>query len=242
MSAAIAFSIVLPCYNEADNLPALLESYGSVWRDLPSELVLVDNGSTDHTPQVLREMLASPKFSFVQPVTVPQNRGYGYGIMAGLRAARGAILGFSHADMQCPAADLFRAYDRLVEAGPEAAIVKGKRERRSLGATTLTAGMGFIASVALRERLADINAQPKVFSRSLLSALDSPPHGFELDLYLLHRAKKTGLSVESIPVVFGRRAHGVSKWAYSLAARRRQIMNTLRYILSLRAHERGMGA
>lgn len=242
MSAAIAFSIVLPCYNEADNLPALLESYGSVWRDLPSELVLVDNGSTDHTPQVLSKMLASQKFPFVQPVTVPQNRGYGYGIMSGLRAARGAILSFSHADMQCPAADLFRAYDKLLESGPEAAMVKGKRERRPLGAATLTAGMGFIASLALSERLADINAQPKVFSRSLLSALDSPPDGFELDLYLLHRANQMGLSIESIPVVFGRRAHGVSKWAYSLGARRRQIMNTLRYILSLRAQEKGMGA
>jgi len=44
-------SIILPCYNEADNLPLLLNAYCQVWQDLPAELILVDNGSTDHTAE-----------------------------------------------------------------------------------------------------------------------------------------------------------------------------------------------
>jgi glycosyltransferase involved in cell wall biosynthesis len=234
----VAFSIIVPCYNEAENLPVLVDSYRSVWRDLPSELVLVDNGSTDATPQVLRELLREPALSFVRTVVVPRNRGYGYGVMTGLREARGAVLGISHADMQCPAADLFRAYDKLMNTCAGAAMVKGRRQRRGVAATVLTTGMTMIASLVLWQPLADINAQPKVFPRSLLAQLQSPPDGFELDLYLLYRAKKLGFSIESIPVVFGQRAHGTSKWAYSLAARRRQIAKTLRYIFFLRSYER----
>ena len=80
----IRFSIVLPCYNEADNLPLLLERYQQVWEDLPTELILVDNGSTDQTAQVLERELSRPGMAFVRTVQVPINQGYGYGIYAGL--------------------------------------------------------------------------------------------------------------------------------------------------------------
>lgn len=236
MTNTIAFSIVLPCYNEAENLPALLGSYRSAWRDLPAELILVDNGSTDNTSQVLEKLLKQAEFSFARTVSVAKNRGYGYGVMTGIRAAKGAVIGISHADMQCSATDLFRAYDKLLAAGADHTLVKGRRSRRGLSATVLTVGMTLIASAVLWQKLADINAQPKVFSGSFLPQLESPPDGFELDLYILHRARRAGLSIEEIPVVFGRRAYGISKWAYSLASRWRQILKTLRYILFLRRH------
>src|SRR5258707_5161046 len=102
---AVRFSIVLPCYNEAENIPLMLAEYQKVWPEFSAELVLVNNGSTDHTPEVLERELA--RFAFARSVSVPVNRGYGYGVMAGLRAARGEVLGISHADMQCPPGDLF---------------------------------------------------------------------------------------------------------------------------------------
>jgi len=234
VSGAIAFSIVLPCYNEAENLPGLLEAYRAAWRDLPSELVLVDNGSTDNTAQVLSELLARPEYAFAHTVTVPKNRGYGYGVMTGLRAARGTVLGISHADMQCPAEDLCRAHEKLVSISSKKVFVKGKRAKRPLLATVITAGMSVISSLVLWKGLADINAQPKVFPREFLATLDAPPDGFELDLYIVYRAKRLGFAIESIPVVFGHRAHGHSKSAFSLASRRRQITKTLRYIFALR--------
>src|SRR5437764_14461896 len=63
-----ALSIVLPCYNEAENLPPLLARYAQVWEDLPAELILVDNGSTDHTEAVLRREL--PNYPFARTVKV----------------------------------------------------------------------------------------------------------------------------------------------------------------------------
>jgi len=227
----IAFSVVLPCYNEAQNLPLILEGYRKVWRE-SCELVLVNNGSSDNSAQVLQQELAKPENAFARSVLVPANQGYGYGVMAGIRAAKGEVIGISHADMQCPPADLFRAYDLLEEN--QNVIVKGKRGKREFSAWVVTVGMATIATSVLMMLLTDVNAQPKVFSRSLVEQLTVPPNGFELDLYLLYTARKLGWSVLELPVVFGKRAHGTSKWAFSVASRRRHMWATVKYIFRLR--------
>ncbi|MGZ5121134.1 MAG: glycosyltransferase family 2 protein [Burkholderiales bacterium] len=231
----VAFSIVLPCYNEADNLPLLLEAYRAVWPGFPAELILVNNGSTDHTADVLDRELRKPEYTFARTVLVPRNQGYGFGVAAGLRTARGQVIGISHADMQCPAADLFAAYDRLTSnAAPERVFVKGRRAKRPFGPSLITNTMAALATVVLMKPLSDINAQPKVFHRSFLSEIPNPPDGFEFDLYLLYRAQAAGMKVVTIPVDFGARAHGASKWAFSLASRRRHVWATIKFILRLR--------
>ncbi|MGH9521601.1 MAG: glycosyltransferase family 2 protein [Terriglobales bacterium] len=238
---APAFSVVVPCYNEADNLPLLLESYRAAWpSEISAELVLVNNGSTDHTAEVLACELARPEYSFARTVLVPVNQGYGYGVNAGIRQASGEVIGISHADMQCPARDLFRAYEALIATGnPRGAFVKGKRGRRGFGASLITNTMAVIASMVLTTPLTDINAQPKVFHRSFLEDLRNPPRGFEFDLYLLYRAREKGLQVLTIPVEFGARAHGTSKWAFSLLSRWRNVWATVRYIFRLRCSASG---
>jgi glycosyltransferase involved in cell wall biosynthesis len=238
VSETLELSIVLPCYNEAENLPALLRRYADVWESAPAELILVDNGSTDDTPAVLVRELADPALSFARVVRVPKNRGYGHGIYTGLQSARGEFVGFSHADQQCDAADVFAAYHKLrATADPTHVVIKGKRARRDLGAMVITHGMSVVASAVLGSRLSDINAQPKVFHRSHLDRLTQPPDGFPFDLYVLYQARQAGLRIDTVPVVFGKRGHGQSKWAFSLLSRWRTIWNMVKYIFHLRLQE-----
>ncbi len=230
-------SIVLPCYNEAENLPPLLARYAEEWRaqDVPAELILVDNGSTDETAAVLRRELARPELGFARAVRVDKNRGFGHGTFTGLQAARGEVVGFSHADMQYTPQDNFDAYRRLMAAPePTRVLVKGKRAPRGLSAALVTNTMAALASVVLLMRLTDINAQPKLFHRSLLARLIRPPDGFQFDLYVVYTARRAGFKVLTVPVVFGKRAHGQSKWAFSLLSRYRTIWATIVYIFKLR--------
>lgn len=232
----INLSIILPCYNEAGNLPLLLEGYRVAWPRFAAELILVDNGSTDATAEVLARDLARPEYAFARSVRVEQNQGYGHGIFTGLQAAQGEFLAYSHADMQCRPADVFRAYRHLARhRRPGRVLVKGRRAPRDLPAEMVTGAMGLLASAVLAAPLTDINAQPKVFHRSHLANLSHPPAGFQFDLYLLYRARQAGLAIKTIPVVFGERAHGQSKSAFNLAARRRTIWETICYIFQLRA-------
>ncbi len=231
----IKFSIVLPCYNEGASLPTLLERYVEVWEDIPAELILVNNGSTDNTAETLLEELSKPDLSFARTVLVEKNRGYGHGIFAGLKAAKGEYVGFSHADLQCDPADLFIAYKLLIaQSDPTRSIVKGKRASRDLASELVTGAMSVLSSAVLTTKLSDINAQPKVFHRSLLDRLTNPPDGFQFDLYVLYMAQKAGLEIQTVPVVFGERIHGESKWAATIFGRYRTILATIAYIFKLR--------
>ncbi len=239
MSGPLELSIVIPAYNEAANLPALLARYAEVWEDLPAELIVVDNGSSDSTAEVLERELARPELAFARAVTIEKNRGYGHGIHTGLLSAEGEVLGFSHADMQTDPADLFRAYHQLMKVpDPAGVIVKGKRQPREFGAELLTRGMSFFATVILMRRLSDVNAQPKVFHRSHLARLTDPPDGIPYDLYVLYRGLQAGLEIVTIPVVFGQRAHGESRWAANVFSRYRTILGMLGVMIRLRFSRR----
>ena len=91
-------SLVIPCYNEAASLPGLLARCDEVTGAMDAEVIIVDNGSTDDTSAVLDRLL--PEHPGCRLVRVVENRGYGHGIKAGLGAARGEILGWTHADLQ----------------------------------------------------------------------------------------------------------------------------------------------
>ncbi len=228
-------SIVLPCYNEAENLPGLVERYREVWQDLPAELILVNNGSTDRTAEVLDELLKNPNYSFASSVLVPINKGYGHGIFTGLQSAKGEFLAWSHADMQCSPEDPFKGFALLQQqSDPKKWIIKGLRAKRDAQSMLVTNVMGMLSTMVLWRKLTDINAQPKVFHRDLMHNLVAPPVGFPFDLYVLFMARKRGMQIKTFPVIFGVRAHGESKWAFSFLSRWRTIWGMIKFIFRLR--------
>ena len=227
-------SVIVPCFNEARSLRSLLERFSMAIGDRSVELLLVDNGSTDETAAVLAEQLGQPRFRFARSVKVERNIGYGHGIMRGLREARGTWLAFTHADMQCDPADVIRGFDCLQsQPNPEGILVKGRRLGRPWPDRMLTIGMQIAATALLRTVLTDINAQPKVFHRRLLSKLTTPPVDFNLDAYVLYAAKRAGLRILTVPVTFGPRHYGVSKWAFSLPSKIRHINYSFAFLCRL---------
>lgn len=233
---AVLLSIIVPCYNESKNIPLILERFRKVVQHQPAvEVILVNNGSTDDSAAVLKTLLGQAEWGFTRVVTVPKNIGYGHGIMAGLRAAHGEVLAWTHADMQTDPLDVLAGYQRFQQLNqPDKIILKGKRIQRRFGDRAFTWGMSCLASTVLMIRLSDINAQPKIFHRSLLAKLANPPTDFSLDLYLLAMAKKLGYRIETVPVNFGKRLHGESKWAFSFLSRYKTIVRTIQYIFALK--------
>lgn len=74
------FSVVIPCYNEKENIPMLLDGFARALQGKEDwvEVILVDNGSTDGSGEVLDKLL--PGYPFARTVRVEINQGYGYGI------------------------------------------------------------------------------------------------------------------------------------------------------------------
>ncbi|MDE7233409.1 MAG: glycosyltransferase family 2 protein, partial [Lachnospiraceae bacterium] len=182
-------SIVVPCYNEKDNIPLILERFNEVINGEDLEVILVDNGSTDGSAQVLEELL--PRYPFARKVTVEVNQGYGYGILQGLQECQGEYIGWTHADMQTDPGDILRAL-KCIQEERGLVFVKGNRKGRPLFDQFFTWGMSLFETCYLHEKLYDINAQPNIFPRIFYLEWEKPPHAFSLDLYALYLAGKTG--------------------------------------------------
>ncbi|MBI0477182.1 glycosyltransferase family 2 protein [Sphingomonas sp. MA1305] len=231
-------SLVIPCYNEARNLPALIERCGALIADDPAiEVILVDNGSNDSTPAVLADLLAPG--GQIRSIRVERNQGYGHGILSGLRAAEGEILAWTHADQQTDPVDARQGLDFFrVAANPERLFVKGRRYGRPLVDTLFTTGMSVFETLLTRRRMSDINAQPTMFHRSQFAAWRDPPDDFALDLYAYWQARDLGCVVRRFPVLFGPRAFGTSHWNTGMKARMKFVRRTLAFSFALKRSKR----
>ncbi len=226
-------SVVVPCYNEARNIPLILSGFEKVIERDDIEVVLVNNGSTDDSKMVFEDLL--PDYSFARLVDVPENKGYGYGILAGLEQARGLYIGWTHADMQTDPKDVLKALE-IIENGNETKTiyVKGDRKGRPFFDQFFTSGMSLFETIYMGEKLHDINAQPNIFHRDFFASWKNPPHDFALDLYALYTAKKQKIKVIRFDVLFPERIHGTSKWNTSFTAKKKFIMRTLEFSKKLK--------
>ncbi len=249
-------SIILPCYNEQDNLAFLFNSLDPVAADHKDlEILLVNNGSTDNSVAVFEQELSKRDRNIFKVVNVEKNIGYGYGILTGLRAAKGEILSVTHADRQTDPMDVLKAleiYNKHCHQEPlthpsihpptaatqddRSLLVKGYRKNRRPMEAFFSWGMGVLSSLALGTRLTEINAQPKLFSKSFFDSIEKEaPHDFSLDLYFLYHAKKKG-QILDFPVYFAKRVAGEAKGGSgsSLKVRIKLIKRIFKYIFELR--------
>lgn len=224
-------SIVVPCYNEEQNIPLILERFGELIQRDDIEVILVNNGSTDNSAQVLAELL--PKYSFAKTTLVEVNQGYGYGILQGLRECKGEYIGWTHADMQTDPADILKALD-IIEQEKGLVFVKGNRKGRPLFDVFFTVGMSLFETCYLYEKLYDINAQPNIFPKVFFDSWENPPHDFSLDLYALYMARRKKLRVIRFPVLFPERIHGESKWNTGLKSKWKFIKRTIDFSVKLK--------
>jgi len=226
-------SIVVPCYNEAENIPLILKRFNDVIQREDIEVLLVDNGSSDISPQIINELL--PKYSFAKTIRVEVNQGYGYGIIQGLKACKGDFIGWTHADMQTDPADLIKALDIIERNNNDSTLfVKGNRKGRPIFDQFFTSGMSIFETLYMGVNLYDVNAQPNVFSRNFFETWKNPPKDFALDLYVLYMAQKSGLHIERFDVIFPERIHGESHWNTGLSAKWKFIKRTIAFSRNLK--------
>ena len=235
MSNSPELSMVIPCYNEAENIPLILKRFAEVVSGINAELILVNNGSTDNSQEIIEKELQKPEYSFARTVLVQKNIGYGYGIVYGLKQCQGEIISYSHADLQCDPLDIIRAYNVIKKKiNPRLFLIKGQRKERKIVPKVLSSCFQMLATLLFFQNYHEINAQPKVFHRNFLEKLKYPPLDFNLDFYLLYKAKKEKLKIINIWVDFPERQYGESKWAFSHLSKLKTIHNFIRYMIKLK--------
>jgi len=207
-----ALSLVFPAFNEAENLPYLLESAISigVGLNLDFEIVIVDDGSKDRSAELLtKAALRDPR---IRPVHHAANRGYGAALRSGLREARGEWVFFSDADLQFDLAEI----RHLLEFAGDFDIVAGYRapRRDPWIRRAIAAFWGGLVRVLFDLPVRDIDCAFKVFRRDVLDAIPIESIGAFVNTEILARARAAGFAIKQVPVSHRRRRSGRQSGAH----------------------------
>ncbi len=231
----ILLSIVIPCFNEADNIFPLFQKIEEILqKDNSIEFVIVDNGSTDNT---LNNIISTNlyKEKRIELLKIKDNIGYGHGIMSGVNIAQGQFIGWCHADLQTEPMDVLNAFSSKIDnLKDKKCIIKGLRKNRNIFDSIFTLGMSIFASLVFMKKINDINAQPKLFPRSFLELIKDYPKDFSLDLYILIMAKSNNYKIINHEVIMKKRLYGEAKGGGSLIGKLKLIKRTLLYIFELK--------
>jgi dolichol-phosphate mannosyltransferase len=209
--------LVLPTYNEAENLEAFV---GAVGDKLPAaaRILIVDDNSPDGTGEIADRLAA--EHEAVEVLHRPRKEGLGPAYVAGFRHALAAGAGlvlemdsdFSHDPAYLP---------RLLEAAGRADLAIGSRYVPGGGVSDWSAvrraisrGGSAYARLALGLEVRDLTGGFKCFRREVLETIDLDSiesRGYAFQVEMTYRAIQRGFSVAEVPIVFRERRSGASK-------------------------------
>lgn len=227
------YSIVIPCYNEEENLPDLVKAISDFSKDRDMEFVLVENGSKDNSYNLMKNLIADNKK--VSIVKIDVNQGYGYGLYQGVKAAKGAYIGWIHADLQLPLSYVVQFLDYLDNYNDSNKLfLKGIRHNRSIADYLFTYGQGLFDSLLFGMWLFDIAAIPTFFHRSLLEKMNNVPNDFSIEIYMYVLAKTFGLKVKRFPIILNKREKGKSSWNTGFFSKIKQSLRIIKASINIK--------
>lgn len=218
------YSIIIPCYNERDNIDSLIKRISSLQWKYDIEYIFVENGSEDESKKYFQSEIEG-KYPNIVVTYVEVNQGYGYGLQQGMKDASGDYIGWIHADLQVPPEELIQFFDEIEKHDPkEKLFLKGRRINRSAFDRFFTNAQSVFNTWLFGIKLYDVGAIPVIFSRSLLDSvnIDEMANDFSIELYVYREAIRLGYKIIRFKVKLLNREKGNSSWNYGFKSKIRQ--------------------
>lgn len=206
-------SLVVPCYNEAENVAAFQSAVIQAFQDCgyDYEIIFIDDGSRDATLHNLRKLYAAQECP-VKVVSFSRNFGKEAGIYAGLQHASGEYISLIDADLQ-QRPEIVRDMVQILDDQPEFDVVAAYQDRRGEGKVLSFFKKSFYSIINM---LSKVTLQPdasdfRTFRRSVRDSI--------LELAEYHRFSKgifawVGYNTHFIPYTACERAAGTTKWSF----------------------------
>lgn len=206
----LSLSIVVPAYNEGSRLGRSLRSVATYLNEFnpQSELIVVDDGSTDDTASVAREELANSRNLRTSVISYQSNLGKGRAVRLGLLASRGEIVLFTDADLSTPITEAPKLLEPILRGECDLTFGSRALDRRLIGIhqpwRREQGGRVFNLAVRLATGLPfwDTQCGFKAFRmsrcRPIIEGATIDRFGFDVEL--LYVAYRAGLRLQEIPV------------------------------------------
>jgi glycosyltransferase involved in cell wall biosynthesis len=204
----LSLSVVLPAYNEEENVERAVEHVSDVAMalDRDYEIILVNDGSADRTGEIGRQLKDRiPHFQLVEHYP---NRGYGGALKAGFEAAKKDLIAFYPADAQFDFQEIERLLEPVEEEGAD--IVCGYRfDRQDTFVRKLNAfGWNMVVRLFFGYLCRDIDCGFKLFRREILDHVNIVSDGAMIDTEFLAGAKARGFRIAEVPLIHLPRERG----------------------------------
>jgi dolichol-phosphate mannosyltransferase len=232
--------LILPTYNEAENLNAIVAAAGEVLATAAPDgfqVLVVDDGSPDGTGRMADELAAEK--DWVQVLHRTEKNGIGPAYLAGFRYALDRGAGFlmeMDSDFSHDPADLARLLG-AVHTGADLAL--GSRYVPGGGVSDwgllrrfISEGGSTYARLVLGLSVRDLTGGFKCFRRDVLEAIQFDgvrSQGYAFQVELTYRAVQAGFNVVEVPIVFRDRQHGQSKMSWRIAVEAMWLVPRLRF-------------
>ena len=214
-------SVVVPVYNEEDNIPELVERVAASLAPREFELIVIDDGSRDGSAGALERLAESRPW--LRPLYLIRNYGQSAALQAGFDAARGEVIVTLDGDLQNDPADI-PALLQMLETQPDIDVISGwrkARQDRTVSRKIPSMIANFIISRVTGVKLHDYGCALKLYRAQVIR--DLKVYG-ELHRFIPALAADVGAKIVEVPVRHHARARGQSKYG---------IDRTFRVILDL---------
>ena len=210
MSAVPALSVVVPVFNERDNIDPLLDEIGAALRGrIDFEVIYVDDASSDDTLAVLQA--ARTRHPELRVLRHARQSGQSTAVYSGVRAARGAWIATLDGDGQNDPADIPRLLAARADAAPAIKLFAGWRTTRrdSFSKRISSKIANAVRARLLRDATPDTGCGLKLFERAMFLEL---PYFDHMHRFLPALVRRHGHVCQSVPVAHRPRTRGVSKY------------------------------
>ncbi len=223
----IDISIIIPTYNEKDNMKTLFDEIDKYLNDMRYEIIVVDDNSQDGTIEIVEEL----SNDYPATLIVRKNeRGLASAVVKGFKNAKGNILIVMDADFQHPPEKIISLIEEI-NKGSDIAIASrhngGEFGNFNIVRSTISKGANVIAKILFPKlsNIKDVQSGFFALKRDVIKDIDLNPTGYKILLEILILGKYK--SIKEIGYKFGDREYGTSK----LGAR--TIIDYIHHLISL---------
>lgn len=191
-------SVIIPCFNEETHITRVLDAVKKV--DIPKEIVVVDDGSTDDTVKVIE---AHNSDGLVRVFTLARNSGKGAAIREGLKHVEGDIVIIQDADMEYDPSQYPEIVKPIIDG--EADVVYGSRFLGSIQGMRLRNRIAnylltWTANILFRASITDEATCYKAFRTDLITSLPLKCTRFEFCPEVTARIRKRGIKIKEVSI------------------------------------------
>ncbi|MCL5429780.1 MAG: glycosyltransferase family 2 protein [Chloroflexi bacterium] len=203
-------SVVIPVYNEKDTIAEILQRVSAT--GLASEVIVVDDGSTDGTAVALRGIPSDKK---VTVITSPRNQGKGAAVRLGVEAAKGDLILIQDADLEYDPRDI-PALLKPIEEGLADAVygsrfLGGPRRPTMYWHAVANRMLTFFTNILYNNILTDMETGYKLFKREVLADIRIRSNSFDFEPEITAKLLKKKARIFEVPITFNPRDYADGK-------------------------------